>query len=201
MGMNMDSINLNIQLLGVMNMERIQYIGIILIVLSLPLFGFSTTLSVESHQYHDAGATFDPLSDPKGVNESVIEERHTNVISYQNLSDRGKNLYIKSLENDGKVTFPVGEGAPGFTYLSVDEMDNLEPGEAFRKGTVIIKRPANDSLPPAGEQRNTTKYDFMTYGQEKPDFPSEEYVPFLVVPGLGFLLIFTGGYLFHQSRY
>lgn len=181
-------------------MERRTLLGILLIVVALPLLAMPATMSVEPYQYHETTPTLDAFNESGSVNESRLESNVATVVAYQNLSERGQELYTKSLENDGRITFPVGEGAPDFEYLSEADVSELPPSEAYKAGTVIVKRPIDTDLPAPDENSNDTRYDFMAYGQEKPDFPSEEHVPQVVLPILGFCALAGGAYLISNAR-
>jgi len=100
---------------------------------------------VQQYRVHDtrAGATAD---------RADLEESGIEVIAYENLSDRGQELYRKTLENGGRYTVPVGQGAPDFEY-GTERGDGGGPAgpSVRRSGTIAIERPPDADLPPADE--------------------------------------------------
>lgn len=82
-------------------------------------------------------------------NASTIE---FDVVAYENLSDRGQELYVTTLRSGGRYTVALGDGAPEFTYPTPEELAAANTFSARRALTVIvIKRPATGDLPPADE--------------------------------------------------
>ncbi|MFC6954299.1 hypothetical protein [Halorubellus litoreus] len=85
-------------------------------------------------------------------NESVLEEEGYRVVEYEALSERGKALYVQTLQNEGTYTVPTGEGASDFRYPTEAEVDAQGSYEArVELSHVVIERPENASLPPADE--------------------------------------------------
>jgi hypothetical protein len=79
-------------------------------------------------------------------NESQLERDGYEIVAYENLSERGKTVYVRALENGGQYAVPVGEGAPEFDYSGED------PGARTRPGSVVIERPPDAAdLPDADE--------------------------------------------------
>jgi hypothetical protein len=102
---------------------------------------------VQQYRVHDtrAGTTAD---------RADLEESGIEIVAYENLSDRGQELYRKTLENGGRYTVPVGQGAPDFEYESPDRGDGggpTGPSVRRRSGTIAIERPPDADLPPADE--------------------------------------------------
>jgi len=88
------------------------------------------------------------------ANGSQIATQGIEVVAYENLSDRGKELYRRALQNRGVYTVPVGQGASDFEYPSGDEESDSDEGPRSRfqqPGLIAIERPANSSLPEADE--------------------------------------------------
>lgn len=93
------------------------------------------------------------------MNRSELEEHGATVIAYENLSDRGKELYVATLRNDGEYTVPKGQGADDFRYPTNAELGEVESYEERRRlGQVVIERPADGSLPPADEPVGRAEY-------------------------------------------
>lgn len=85
-------------------------------------------------------------------NESSLEAEGYRVVEYENLTDRGKELYVRTLESGGTYRVPVGDGAADFRYPSAAEVDAQEGYEArLALSHVVVERPPNATLPPADE--------------------------------------------------
>jgi len=85
-------------------------------------------------------------------NESSLEDEGYRIVEYESLSDRGKELYAKTLRNGGTYRVPVGEGASDFRYPTAAEVDSQNGYEArLELSRVVVERPANATLPPADE--------------------------------------------------
>ncbi|WP_136717416.1 hypothetical protein [Halorientalis salina] len=84
------------------------------------------------------------------ANGTQLEANGVDVIAYENLSERGQELYVAALRNGGSYTVPKGSGASDFEYASA--ADEAEDARAQRlAGTVAIERPPDADLPPADE--------------------------------------------------
>lgn len=85
-------------------------------------------------------------------NESSLEDEGYRIVEYENLSERGKQLYVETLRNGGTYRVALGEGASDFGYPTEAEVDSQEGYEArIELSQVVIERPENASLPPADE--------------------------------------------------
>jgi len=104
---------------------------------------------VQQVLYHDTGAG------TMATGEELRAEGYT-VIAYENLSDRGQEIYVASLESpDGAYTVPAGQGAPEFPYDGADEFGSVTGSTDFeerqRLTSVVIERPDDADLPPPNE--------------------------------------------------
>lgn len=85
-------------------------------------------------------------------NRSQLEAQGYEIVAYENLSDRGKELYVRTLREGGQYHVPTGAGAAEFAYPSPDELAQVED---YRKRealtTVVIERPPDADLPPPDE--------------------------------------------------
>jgi len=85
-------------------------------------------------------------------NESSLEDEGHRIVEYEDLSERGKELYVQTLANGGTHRVPLGEGASDFRYPTEAEVDSQDGYEArIGLSKVVIERPENASLPPADE--------------------------------------------------
>lgn len=85
-----------------------------------------------------------------------LEERGYEIVRFENLSERGQSLYVRTLRADGQHQVPVGEGAPDFDYPRPSELDDGEMERDYRsriaRHRIVIERPEDDDhLPPADE--------------------------------------------------
>lgn len=85
-------------------------------------------------------------------NETALEAQGYRVVEYENLTDRGQELYVQTLEHGGTYRVPVGQGAADFRYPTEAEVDSQRDYEArVALSHVVIERPPNATLPPADE--------------------------------------------------
>jgi len=130
-------------------MDRKIKLGFALVALSVVLFTIPAVSPAPQMRYHETWPSI-------GGTESEIEERGVTVIEYENLSERGQQLYVATLENGGRYSVPAGQGAPKFPYPTEQERAEIEDedeGAARMLGVVVIERPEDDSdLPPADER-------------------------------------------------
>jgi hypothetical protein len=85
-------------------------------------------------------------------NASQLRQEGYEIVAYENLSDRGKELYRQALQ-EGSLGVPLGAGAPDFAYPTAAELDavgnDFEQRRALR--SVVIERSPDADLPPAAE--------------------------------------------------
>jgi hypothetical protein len=178
-------------------------IGAALVVLGTVLLVLPAFFPVQPTLIHDTRPnTFDG---PAEFAQEGIE-----VIHYESLSERGQELYVRTLESGGEYHVAPGEGAPDFEYLTSNERtEAFEEGQNERPGVVVIERPDDADLPPADEpfgrtapdeevsdrQQQTNRYDMMETATEPPGLGS---VPQLLRLGAALIAILSlgvGGYL------
>src|SRR6056297_2888247 len=125
----------------------IQHISIsrVLVALGIVLLIAPALAPVQAMHFHDTGAG-------TTANGTELEEHGVRVVAYEDLSERGQELYVEALRNHGQYAVPLGEGAPDdFHYVTYqDSEDNADPSER-RPGTIAIERPPDADLPPADE--------------------------------------------------
>jgi hypothetical protein len=165
--------------------------------------------------YHDTGPrTLD--------NRTQLQEQGYEIITYENLSDRGQELYVQTLRNGGEYTVPLGEGAADFAYPTAGDLGNVSDyRERNALRSVVIERSANTDLPPPdepveaaehrkerAEERGTednmsveehrqmiARYDVMTTRTDHPPLTTPTPLARLLSTVLGVLALATGGYL------
>ncbi|RXK49453.1 hypothetical protein [Halorientalis pallida] len=84
---------------------------------------------------------------------SELESEDVEVIAYENLSERGKELYERALRDDGSYVVPTGEGAPDFQYRAELETEREDDSvQRFGPRTVAIERPDDPDFPVVDER-------------------------------------------------
>lgn len=160
-------------------------------------------------------------------NRTELERQGFEIIAYENLSERGQELYVRTLTNGGEYRVPRGEGAPDFTYHTPGDPDTAESHRERRtRRGVVIERPAEADLPPADEplraaedrheaaeergtadgpsveerRRQIARYDLMTTRTTRPPLTARSSLARLLSVVLGVLTLGVGGYLRAQPR-
>ncbi|MFC6734000.1 hypothetical protein [Haladaptatus sp. DYSN1] len=124
----------------------------LLVVLSLALLITPAFVPVEPVKYHNTHPG-------NGGNATALEREGYQIIAYENLSDRGQELYVKTLENGGRYTVPASEGAPDFPYATGEELSEAsDHQERNSLSYIVIERPANSTLPPADEPTHIAEH-------------------------------------------
>lgn len=119
--------------------------GGVLVALGIVLLMGPALFPVQPVLYHDTG-------ERTMGNATELEEEGITVVSYENLSERGQELYVASLRADGEYSVPVGEGASDFEYPTSGELAAVEDYRQRRSMTrIAIERPPDADLPPADE--------------------------------------------------
>ncbi|MFB6082753.1 MAG: hypothetical protein ABEJ94_00735 [Halorientalis sp.] len=101
------------------------------------------------------------------ADRSDLRNEDIDVMTYENLSERGKVLYERTLRNGGSYRVPVGEGAPEFQYRAEPTPGRDDDSvRAYGPRTVAIEPPDDADFPvvdervrrrrpPDGERRET----------------------------------------------
>lgn len=156
----------------------------VLVVLSLPAFGvFVASVPVADVRMHDTSPYL-------GANASVENSSAVRVVAYENLTERGRELYRTTLERGGRYWVPIGEGASDYRYVD-------DPGEGFQ--STVIERPADAALPPADE-RHAERYDLLVTTTRSPPLFSGAYLVQMASLLVGGGLALAGAYLYVTRR-
>jgi len=188
-------------------MNRRNTIGTALIVLAAVLFVVPAFFPVQPMLAHYTG-------DTAQAPPAELEQQGYEIVAYENLSERGQELYVTTLETGGEHRVPVGQGADEFGYPTDEETRAM-----YENGTqpgVVIERPEDaSSLPPsderfygspeAEEELNETqleqrrqvveRYDAMMTRTEEPPLGSTPQLIRLAAALLAVLSLGIGGYL------
>jgi hypothetical protein len=203
-------------------MSRTSTLPTALVVVGIALLVAPALVPIPPVLMHDTGMrTLD--------NESQLRAEGFRIIAYENMSDRGQQLYVESLEADGVYSVPLGQGAPEFGYPTAGELGQVEDYQERRRlEMVVIERPEDDShLPPADEpaedaryvkeryeheypnrtppteeeiQEQIARYDMMTTRTDNPPPGDPASLARLAAAALGVVSLGTGGYLRSKPR-
>lgn len=135
-------------------------IGLGLVALGVILLIVPSLAPVQQVLYHDTG--------PGTIeNETALERQGYTVVEYENLSERGQELYAATLRSGGRMTVPVGQGATDFAYPTETELAEYERySEREKAQAVVIERPEDADLPPADEPLRAAEYRVREDGEE-----------------------------------
>ena len=182
-------------------------LGTALVIISVGLFVVPAFFPVQPVLVHDTGPiTFD------GPDE--FEEEGIEVVRYENLSERGQELYAQTLNSGGEYQVSLGQGASDFEYLTSKERtaQSMNPNE--RPGMIVIERPTDTDLPPADEpdvgaregdvegdeyRQHVQHYDMMSTATEPPSLGSATQLLRLGAAILAVVSLSLGGYLLSRN--
>jgi len=183
-------------------------VGAALIVLAVALFVVPALFPVQSVLTHDTRRTTNAPAEE-------LRQEGVKVVAYENLTERGQELYAATLENGGEYSVPATEGARDFSYPNVSERraaygDRAGPGGP-RPGVVVVERPVDGSLPESDEhffldadedfegnetrlRRQALRHDMMQTRTEQPPLGSPPQLLRLGAVVLAVIFLGTGGY-------
>lgn len=179
-------------------MDRRTQLGTALVVVAVCCFALPPLFPVQPVLVHDTRPiTLD------GSDE--IEAQGYEIYAYEDLSDRGQELYVTTLENGGQYHVPPGEGAPDWEYPSPSERAEARQDGQDRPGHVVIERPEDAALPradepphgePEGERwEEAQRYELLAVTEDRPPMDSTPQLLRLVAGLLGVVCTGLGGYL------
>ena len=186
-----------------------------LVVLGIALLVTPVLFPLQPVSHHDTGRSV-------MGNESQIEQQGLEIVAYENLSERGQELYVQTLRSDGEYSVPIDEGASDFRYPTDAELGEVQNYTVRnRLEYIVIERSPNADLPPADEpieraeymtegdeegetasnrseaeiRRQIARYDAMSTKTTKPSLTASSSLLRLLSAVVGVLAIGTGGYL------
>ena len=186
-------------------MNRRNTLGTALVVLAAVLFVVPAFFPVQAALVHNTGA-----SQP-GEPELIREDGY-DIVAYENLSERGQELYVKTLENGGEHSVTQGNGAPDFEYpTSAERGATFENGSLDRPGAIVVVRPEDDDDLPRADERpfgppregetekerreRHLRYDAMDTRTEQPSLGALPQLLRLFAALLAVVSLGVGGYL------
>lgn len=198
--------------------DRLDTLGTVLVVVGVLAVLLPAAFPVGDVLYHETriGET---------GNESQLERQGYTVVAYENLSERGQELYVTALESSEPYTVAAGQGAAEFPYRMEASLRDVEDYERRRVLTsIVIERPPDADLPPADEpvemveyeaeerdtspnrseierrQRQTARYDVMQVRRGLPPLAASSNLLRLGAVALGVVAVSVGGYLRASPR-
>jgi len=183
-------------------MTRRTAIGTALLGLSVVLFVLPALAPVQPVLVHDTDpGTFG------GPGE--LREEGVRIVSYDELSERGQELYLAALDTNGEYQVPQGEGAPAFEYPTSTERSDARGDGQERPGVIAVERPVDGDLPPGDEpfseassddedderRQTAQRYDLMRTATEPPGLGAQPQLLRLAAVLLATLSLGVGGYL------
>ncbi|ELZ00851.1 hypothetical protein [Natrialba asiatica] len=180
-------------------------LGTAFVVLAIVLFTVPALFPVQAVLTHD---TRDSTSD----GQEQLEEQGTKIVEYDNLSEKGQELYVQALENGGEYRVSTEQGAPEFDYMtSVELAQRQDENPEHQPGFIAIERPDDADLPPADEPSNrgpsendeeyeqhreqVQRYDLMTLSKGPPPLGATPQLLRLAASLLAVISFGIGGYL------
>ncbi len=191
------------------SMNRRNTVGLALVVLAVILFTLPAFFPVQAVLTHNTGpGSFDSRAE--------LEENGVEIIGYENMSERGQELYRQTLEAGGSYSVSQGNGATDFGYLTGAERQVRTERPRQRPSLVAIERPEDASLPPADEpfervrgggdesgdeqrRQQVQRYDLMDTSTEPPSLGALSQLLRLAAALLGVLSLCVGGYLYASN--
>jgi len=168
-------------------------VSFVLLLLSVVLFGVFLTTSVNDVRIHDTSLYISERS-------SVHDVEYTPIVEYENLSERGQEIYRATLENDGRYWTPIGEGASDFEYSANTTVKNdTVSGSGFEGGrvpTIIIERPEDDAFLPPIDEPYEEKYDWMATSTQEPPIMSGKHNRKLGSISFAIITLISGVYVY-----
>jgi len=174
--------------------DRRRAVGTGLLVLGVLSLVVPALVPVGSEHIHDTR----PATDES---RAELEDRGVPVLAYDDLSDRGQEVYREALLTGGAYSVPTGQGIQALDYRDTDsrfvaikrpaDAEDLPPADELRVG------PVDEDLPEDERQRrqNAQRYDLMEVNTGPPSLDSAPQLLRLVVGLLAVLLLGVGGYL------
>ncbi|PSP92555.1 hypothetical protein BRC78_02870 [Halobacteriales archaeon QH_8_68_33] len=190
-------------------MNRRNTLGTALVVLAVVLFIGPAVFPVQPVLIHDTDRT-------TRDSPSELREQGVPVVAYENLSERGQEVYVAALEGED---YRVGQdaGAPDFRYpTSAERREAFEADNVSGTGMVVIERPEDDSVLPPPDERffgpreeeeaeseeeleerreRVLRYDAMVTATDQPPLGSTRQLLRLGAVMLAVVSLGTGGYL------
>lgn len=145
-----------------------------LVVAGIALLIVPALFPLQPMLYHDTSqGTLDDRTE--------LEEQGYEVIAYENLSERGQALYVRTLKEGGRYGVSLEEGATDFAYPTPGELGDVENyRDRNALESIVIERPPEADLPAADEPlhaadhyRERQERRERTEGGETEDGPSE----------------------------
>lgn len=174
--------------------DRRRAIGAGLLVLGVLSLVVPALVPLGSEHVHDTRPT-------TTESRAELEDRGVQVLVYEDLSDRGQEVYREALLTGGAYSVPSGQGIPALDYpdsngrlVAIErpaDAEDLPPADELRVG------PVDEELPEEERQRrqNAQRYDLLEVNTGPPPLDAFSQLLRLAVGLLAVLSLGVGGYL------
>ena len=197
--------------------DRLDTLGTVLVVIGVAAILLPAAFPVQQVLYHETRAG-------TMANESTLEQQGYTIVAYENLSERGQDIYVAALESPEPYIVPAGQGAAEFPYETPAGFEDIEDYQRRRALTsIVIERPDESDLPPPDEpiemvdyeaeqrssvnqtaleqrRQQTARYDLMTVEKSTPPLTASSNLLRLGAVALGAVAVGLGGYLRASPR-
>ncbi|WP_415383094.1 hypothetical protein [Halosimplex sp. TS25] len=165
-----------------------------LVALGVVLLAAAAVVPVDAVRWHDTSADQPHFA---AGNATELRGEGYDIVAYENLSDRGKELYVATLESGGEYRVPAGEGAEDFAYPSradVIEDANHSGLDAQAAMHVAIERPNGSAdIPAADEPVDDARYDVVLTKTAPPPLLTGARAPQVLLALAGLAALGYGG--------
>ncbi|WP_164471794.1 hypothetical protein [Halosimplex salinum] len=131
-----------------------------LVALGVVLLAAAAVVPVDAVRWHDTSVEQPDFAEG---NATELRSDGYEIVAYETLSERGRELYVATLENGGQYRVSPNEGADDFDYRTRAELlgdANVSGLDAGRAMQVVVERPNGTAeLPPADEESPDARYD------------------------------------------
>jgi len=188
-------------------MNRRNTVGTALVVLAIVLFVVPAVFPVQPMLTHDTGRS-------TGAPPAELRQQGVPIVAYDNLTDRGQEIYVETLEANGEYRVPVDEGASAFVYpTAAERQEAFESENMTAAGEIAIERPEDDGNLPRAEEyyypdqegmndteaqqrrEQAMRYDLMVTSTGQPPLGSTPQLLRLGAVMLAVVFLGVGGYL------
>jgi hypothetical protein len=178
-----------------------------LVGLAIVLFVVPAVFPVQPMLTHDTGPS-------TSASSAELRQQGVPIVAYENLTRRGQDIYVETLEANGEYRVAEGEGARAFVYpTDAERQAAYESDNMTAAGRIVIERSGdNENLPRAEEyyfpdregmndteaqqrREQAMRYDMMQTATGQPPLGSTPQLLRLAAVMLAVVCLGVGGYL------
>lgn len=154
----------------------------------------SAVIPVAPVRWHDTSPEVPQFAEG---NATALTQEGYEIVAYENLSQRGKHLYVKTLTGGGEYRVAVGDGAEEFEYATREatiERAASSPGPIrIETALIVVERPNGSDLPAADERSPDARFDVMRTKTAAPPLVTPARAPQLTLVLAGVACLGVGG--------